>query len=97
MNEDHTPKIKVTSFAQVMKTIFYEHHVPHKKHVKLRKRVEQLYRIQRPKTVDDKLEPQWIAFAMLSFLEQGRSVDDCLSMMQRYVMDRAREAKATYG
>ena len=95
MNEVRPP-VEVKSLARVMQAIFERGDVPHKQLVKLRRRTLQLHRIQHALPADT-LEPEWIAFAFLSFLEAGVSVARCLAMFQADVMARARLAKDELG
>lgn len=86
-------EVQRLSMARVMQTIFARGDVEHKDLVKLRKRVEQLYRIQITKRGEEPLDPGLIAFAALSFIENGKTARDVIALPLRIMLERARLAE----
>lgn len=89
-------EVRDLSLARVMQTIFARGDVEHKDLVRLRKRVEQLYRIQITKRGEDPLSAGLIAFAALSFLENGMTARAVCDLSMSIMLERARLAEATW-
>lgn len=96
MNEVQSNEVQRLSFARVMQSIFARGDVEHKDLVKLRKRVEQLTRIQITKRNEEPLDPGVIAFAALSFIENGKTAREVCELPMASMLERARAAAVAW-